>query len=263
MSSTPQSVDGPQKAIQIPSLLTNSARAILEAFGEDIIQLRAHGSVETSNRAMIKDLREYGVSREQRTHQRITLDYERLAGSDGPSNPLTEDAQQDIFEEPDVLLSTESTDADPDLAVTSFTARITSEELQEVTPAQTPEFDLRFVADPAEEAVREPTKRLNIDRQLYSELGFNITNLNLRTVTETATIHHQQSDGRYLSWGGPTDIRPRSPDRLAVRINQHVLPDTYGMLKPYYVADDHVLELEEEAATEIDSLLTGSEGDDL
>ncbi len=263
MSSASQAVDGPQRAIQIPSLLTNSARAIIETFGEDIVQIRAHGSVETSNQAMIESLQGYGVSREQRTHQRIALDYERLAGSDGPSNPLTEDAQEDIFEELDALLSTESTDADPDLAVTSFTARITSEELKEVTPAQTAEFDLRFVADPAEEAVREPTKRLNIDRQLYSELGFKITNLNLRAVTETATIHHEQSDGRYLSWGGPTDIRPRSPDRLAVRINQHVLPNVYGMLKPYYVADDHVLELEEEAATEVDPLLTDGQEDDL
>jgi len=261
VSSTPQSVDGPQKAIQIPSLLTNSARAVLDAFGEDIIQLRAHGSVETSNRAILEELRQFGVSREQRTHQRITLDYERLPGSDGPSNPLTEDAQQAIFEELDALLSSESIAADPDLAVTSFTARITSEQLQEVTPAQTPEFDLRFVADPAEAAVREPTKHLNLERQLYSELGFNITNLNLRTVTETATIHHQQSDGRYLSWGGPTDIRPRSPDRLAVRINRHVLPETYGMLKPYYVADDHVLELEDGAGAEIDPLFaTTQEG---
>jgi hypothetical protein len=236
---------------------------VLEAFGEDIIKLRAHGSVETSNRAILENLRQYGVSREQQTHQRITLDYERLLGSDGPSNPLTENAQQDIFEELNALLSSEATSANPDLAVTSFTARITSKKLQEVTSAQTSEFDLRFVADPAEEAVREPTKRLNLDRQLYSELGFKITNLNLRTVTETATIHHQQSDGRYLSWGGPGDIGPRSPDRLAVRINQHVLPDTYGMLKPYYVADDHVLKLKEEAATEIDPLLTDSQEDGL
>jgi len=97
MSSSPQSVDGPQKAVQILSLLTNSARAVLEAFGEDIIKLRAHGSVETSNRAILENLRQYGVSREQQTHQRITLDYERLLGSDGPSNPLTENAQQDIL----------------------------------------------------------------------------------------------------------------------------------------------------------------------
>jgi len=41
-----------------------------------------------------------------------------------------------------------------------------------------------------------------------------------------------------------------------------VLPATYGMLKPYYVADDHVLELEEEAATEIDPLLTSGQEDD-
>jgi len=250
MSSTPQPVDGPQRTVKIPSLKTNSARAILEAFGTDLIQISAKGSVETTNRTDLDDLLQYGVSREQRTHHRINLDYEALPGEDGLANPLTSDVQETIFEELDAILSQESLTVDPDLAVTSFTVRITDERLQEVTPAQTPEFDLRFVADPAEDAVREQTKRLNVDRGLYGELGFNITNLNLRSVTETAAKHHQQSDGRYMSWGGPTDVRPRSPDRLAVRINKHVLPDDYGMLKPYLVANDHVLELQEDAVTD-------------
>ena len=246
MSSTPQPVDGPQRTLQIPSLLTNSLRAILDAFGTDLIQISAKGSVETTNRTDLDDLLQYGVTREQRTHHRICMDYEALPGQDGLANPLTEDVQARIFEELDAILSQESLSVDPDLAVTSFTVRITDERLQEVTPAQTPEFDLRFVADPAEDAVRERTKRCNVDRGLYGELGFNIRNLNLRSVTETAAKHHQQSDGRYMSWGGPTDVRPRSPSRLAVRINNHVLPDKYGMLKPYYVADDHVLELHED-----------------
>ncbi len=247
MSSTSQSPDGSQRTVQIPSLLTNSARAILEAFGEDIIQLSAQGSVETTNRTNLDNLLQYGVTREQRTNHRINLNYEALPGKDGLANPLTPDIQEAIFDKLDAILSQESLTVKPDLAVTSLTIRITDERLEEVTPATTPEFDLRFVADPAEDAVREQTKWLNVERGLYGELGFNITNLNLRSVTETAAKHHQQSDGRYMRWGGPRDVRPRSPDRLAIRINKHVLPDAYGMLKPYLVINDHALELQEDA----------------
>ncbi len=243
----------------IPSVLTNSARAILDAFGEDLISLTAHGSVKTTNQTVIESLRKYGVSREQQTTHRLNLDYERLRGNDGPTNPLTESAQEEILEEVETILAMGSKTVKPDLAVTSFTIRITDERLQEVTPAQTPEFDLRFVADPAEPAIREPTKQLNVERGLYSELGFNLTNLNLRSVIETETKYHQQSDGRYLRWRGPGDIRPRSRKKLAVRINKHVLPDRYGNLKWYFVADDRVLELHEEVADAID---VNSEDDD-
>ncbi len=250
MSSISETVDGLPRSVQIPSILTNSARAIFAAFGEDIIQFRAHGSVETTNRTNLDDLLQYGISREQRTHHRINVDYEALPGKEGVDNPLTADIRETLFDEVDAILSQESGMAEPDLAVTSFTIRVTDERLMAVTPAQTPEFDLRFVADPAEEPVRERTKRLNVNRGLYAELGFNIRNLNLRSVTETAAKRHQQSDGRYMSWGGPTDVRPRSPDRLAIRINTHVLPDDYGMLKSYRVADDHVLELQDDVTVE-------------
>lgn len=246
MSSASNGADAPQRTYQIPSLLTNSARAILDAFGTDIIQLSAKGSVEVTNRTNLDDLRQYGVTREQRTHQQLSLKYEALPGQDGLANPLTEDVQARIFEEVDAILSQESLSVEPDLAVTSFTIRVVDKRLQDVTPAQTPEFDLRFVADPAEEALRGRTKRLNSDRRLYSELGFQIRNLNLRSVTETAVKHHQQSDGRYFKWRGPTNVRPQSPKRLAIRINNHVLPDTLGTLKHYVVADENVLELNEE-----------------
>lgn len=259
MSRSSASSNPPQQTHLIPSLLTNSGRAILDAFGEDLIALTAHGSVETTNQTVIESLRKYGVSRAQRTTHRLSLEYERLRGKDGPKNPLTESAQDEILEEVETILAVESPAVNPDLAVTSFTIRITDERLQDITPAQTPEFDLRFVADPAEPAIREPTKRLNVERGLYSDLGFNVTNLNLRSVIETETKYHQQSDGRYLSWRGPDDIRPRSPKKLAVRINNHVLPDRYGTLKRYLVTDDRVLELDERAAADAaDEAVSGS-----
>jgi hypothetical protein len=105
---------------------------------------------------------------------------------------------------------------------------------------------LRFVSDPAESPIRPTTKRYNAGRGLYTELGFTVRNLNLRSVVETETKFHQQADGKYFSWAGPGDVRPRSPERLAVRINQHVLPDDYSVLKPYVVTDDHVLELRDD-----------------
>ncbi len=244
--STPTGGDGRERTVQIPSLLTNSLRCVLDVFGSNIIQLTAHGSVETANSTPVEELRRYNVSREQRTHHRLSLDYEQIYSGEEPLNPLTDDACEQILAEAEAVLDSESIMVEPDLAVTSVTIRIRDDQLQEVTPAQTPEFDLLFVADPAEPPVREPTKRLNVDRGLYRDLGFNVTNLNLRSVVETQTKYTEQSDGRYLSWRGPDDIRPQSPKRLAIRINEYILPDNVGMLKPYTVIDDRVLEVSEE-----------------
>lgn len=242
----------------IPSILTNSVRAIFDAFGEEIIHLRAHGSVETTNATVVDELRQYGVTREQQTQHRVLIDYEQLRGSDGPANPLTPDACDEILAEVATVLNVDTLTVEPDLAVTSVTIRTRNDALQDITPAQSPEFDLTFVSDPAESPVRDRTKRVNASRGLYSELGFNVTNLNLRSVVETETKYHQQSDGRYFSWGGPDDIRPRSPKRLAIRINEQILPEEYGMLKPYQVTDDRVLEIPEAELDEFNTHRTTS-----
>ena len=266
MSSTPQSVDGPQRIEQIPSLLTNSFRAVLDAFGDEIIQLKAKGSVTTTNQTNVDELAEYGFIREQETNHRLTVDYTQLQEPNGTgiANPLDADAQESIVEHITANLAVDSYSVDPDLAVTSVTIRVTDDRLREVTPAQTSEFDLRFVADSAEEPLRDRTRRLNTDRGLYSELGFNIQNLNLLSVVETATKYTQQSDGEYLSWNGPGDIRPNTSERLAIRINKHILPDQYGTLKPYRVVDDKILEVaEEEVETLADKIESNSSvGDD-
>jgi hypothetical protein len=237
-------IDTQNRIVKIPSLLTTSLRAILDAFGADIVELRANGSVTTTNQTLIDDLREYGVIREQQTNHRIEIDYTQLQDNDSNevSNPLDEEAQQQLKEHISAILDAESRAVEPDLTVTSVTIRISDERLQEVTPAQTSEFDLHFSADPAEENVRDQTRRRNSDRGLYSELGFRIQNLNLRSVVETTTIYTEQTDGQYFSWQGPEDIRPRSPNKLAVRINQ-ILPEPYAKLKNYQVADDQKLDL--------------------
>ena len=225
----------------------------MDAFGEKIIQLNAHGSVTTTNQTVIDDLAEYGIIREQETKHRLTIDYTQLQspGGTGVSNPLDESARESILDHVTAILDAESNTVKPDLGVTSLTIRVTDDRLKEVTPARTSEFDLLFKSDQAEEPLRDKTRRLNSERGLYSELGFKIQNLNLRSVIETRTKFTQQSDGRYLSWQGPDDVSPRSPERLAIRINKHVLPEPYGTLKPYRVADNEILELAEE---EVDTL---------
>lgn len=263
MSSAPSAGSRSQRTLQIPAVLTNSMRALVEYFGDNIIELRAHGSVTTTNQSIVEELREFGVIREQETNHRIDIDYTQLQTDDQePANPLDGEARKEIDEHLQAVLGNDTLSVDPDLSVTALTIRVTDETLQEVTPAQTPEFDLRFVADPAEQAVREQTQRCNADRGLYSELGFNVHNLNLRSVVETAVKYSEQSDGRYLSWQGPEDIRPRAPRKLAIRINDRILPDEYGLLKPYRVADDQVLEVDEDKLTsEVAPNNTNTDGD--
>lgn len=255
---------GPTQTFLIPSLLTNSFRAVVEHFGTDIQSIHAEGSVETTNGGSIDGLRMYNVNREHRSSQRVRIDYERLSGRDGPKNALTPDAQERIFEELDAILGADHLTSKPDLAVSEVTIRAKDERLQEITPAQSPEFDLQFVADQAEDPVREVTKRLNAERGLHDEQGFQIRNLNLRSIEETATKFHRQTDGRYMSWQGPEDVRPRSPKRLAIRVNKHILPERYGTLKQYGVTDEHILELLEDPVDDIEALIYGAgvEGED-
>lgn len=250
----------PAQTIQVPSLLTNSARAVMAAFGPQITQLSAVGSIETTNRTPVDGLREYAVTWEQTTAQRITIEYERLAGADGPSNPLDASAQETLADEIAARLETDALSVPPDLAVRSCTIEVTDERLEAVTPAQTPTFELQFVSDPVETPLRAVTKRRNAERGLYDELGFNCHNLNLHRVTETAVKYHQQSSGVYLRWNGPGDLRPNIPERLAIRINDHVLPDAYGVLKPYVVTDDRTLELAENARDRIETQRSTASG---
>ena len=249
MTPAAETAESAQRTTMIPALTTNSVRAVLDAFGDSIIQLTASSSVVTTNQTLVEELRKYGVLREQETKQQLEIDYTQLQDSESPKpdNPWDDDARDSLFEHLNAILDAETQSVEPDLAVKSFTIRITDETLQAVTPARTAEFDLYFEAAPAEDGIREQTRRANAGRGLYSELGFNVTNLNLHSVIETATKYTEQSNGRYLSWDGPAnDTRPRSKPQLAVRINDRVLPDQYGMLKPYHVVDDEILELSAE-----------------
>ena len=253
MSNAASPVDeNPASTYPIPSLLTTSAKVVIEEFGSQIRTLRAHGSVETTNSRRIDELREYGLEEKQETTHRIAINYERIPGrGDEIKNPLTGDVTEDLFERVHAHLRTENQTVDPDLTVNSVTIRVDEPRLKEVTPAQTEQFDLTFVADPAEDAVRDLTKQRNADRGLFTDLGFNIQNLNLRTVEEVAAKHHKQSDGRYFAWQGPDNVRPRAPTRLATRVNAEILPDKYGILKPYMAIDEHALDIDEDQLSDV------------
>ena len=270
MTSASEATGTAKRTIAIPALKTNSARAVLDTFGDSIIQLNANGSVVTPNENLLDELREYGVLRKQKTKQELDIDYTQLQDSDSsePDNPWDDAAIETLNEHLNAILDTESQSVKPDLAVQSFTIRITDEALQAVTPARTPEFDLRFEAAPAEEALRAQTRRANADRGLYTELGFNVTNLNLHSVIETATKFTEQSDGQYLSWNGPkNDTRPNVNPQLTFRINDLILPDQYGLLKPYHVVADEVIDVADDALNdesgeaETDNGDANSEGD--
>ena len=264
MTSASDTAEAAQRTTPIPSLKTNSARAILESFGDAVIQLKASSSVITTNATLVEELREYGVLREQETKQQLEIDYTQLqdTNSPEPANAWDEDAIEELYEHLNAILDTERQSTKPDLAVQSFTIRITDEALKTVTPARTAEFDLYFQASPAEKAVREQTRRANAGRGLYTDLGFNINNLNLHSVIETATKYTEQSDGRYLSWHGPEqDTRPNVIPQLAIRINDRILPDQYGMLKPYHVIDDEVIDVSDEALGDEDGETSEESGE--
>ena len=264
MTSASDAVEVAQRTTPIPALKTNSARAVLEAFGDSIIQLKASSSVITTNETVVEELREYGVLREQKTKQQLEIDYTQLQDPNGPepANEWDENAVETLYEHLNAILDTEGQSTKPDLAVQSFTIRITDEALQAVTPARTAEFDLYFQAAPAEEAIREQTRRANAGRGLYTDLGFNINNLNLHSVIETATKYTEQSDGEYMSWRGPgEDTRPMVIPQLSIRINDRILPDQYGMLKPYHVVVDEVIDVSDEDLGDEDTDANEESGD--
>ena len=261
MSSTSDSAGTVARTTLIPALKTNSVRAILNTFGDSIIKLEASSSSTTTNETHVEDIREYGVFRAQETKQSFSIDYTQLQDADSSAldNPWDEAAINTLYEHLNAILDAESQSVKPDLAVQSVTIRVSDEALKEVTPARTTEFDLHVEAAQAEEALRDQTRRANAGRGLYTELGFNVTNLNLHSVIETETKFYE-SDGKYFSWHGPAnDTQPNGNDQLAVRINDRILPDQYGVLKPYHVIDDEVIDVADEALEADDGDSEGEE----
>ena len=232
------------KVVSVPAILTNSLRTIFEEFGDDIILVSAHGSVTTPpTQALVEGFDNYDFTRKQETLHRLELNY-RQEEDINPVNPLDDQTQQGLLDEVSATLTSDDRSVEPDLAVTDLMIRVQSDELEEITGAQSNEFDIRFRADPAEEAIRDQTRFVNRGKGLYDELGFNLMNLNLRSVVETEIKYSGQADSQLFYWGGPQgDVPPRITKQFAIRINEHILPDDVGTLKRYEAVDEQTLEL--------------------
>lgn len=240
---SPNDEVAPINQTPIPSLLTNSAAEVLAAFGESIVDIEAEASIDTRNRREL--MRDRGLMHEQLNRDKLTLDYHKITDADGmPENPLTEKQIDMVMSQVNRHLDGElAAHVDPDMAVAKLELRLTSDEIMHATRATTNEFELLFVSDPAGDA-REVTKDKNYDKGLYDEMGFEYRNLNLRSVYETRAKYAQQSDGKLMGWGGPSDTRPRCDESLAQAVNDVVLPDEYGALKWYIVTEDNVTKLQ-------------------
>lgn len=255
----------------IPSMLTSSLRAMFQAFGEDIVELRAHGGPTTDNTERVDALREYGVSYRRRVHQEVQIDYEKRGPKGDPINPLNKAARDEIISEIEAKLGGRQGAVTPDVPVKKLRVRIESEELKEAVPtARGTEFDLMFKSEKAEDAVKDRTRRLNSERGLYGSegMGWNIRNLNLHLVEETAAKFDGQSDPTCMSWHGREDIRPRidggridGRSELMSTIEQVILPTEYSWLKPYVVMEDEMLDVPASLVDESDEEAENERGD--
>lgn len=236
------SIGGTETNFRIPSLLTNSLRAIFDLFGENIIDARARGSVHTDNPTKIDHLSEYGVTHDLQENQVIEVDY-TLIDPEDPYNPLKVSAQDDILSEVDARLNDLATDHPPDLAITRFVTTVESDEMMNACEARTSQFDLQFISEPAIDPYRGRTQELNRERGLYRDLGFEVRNLNLHAIYETQQRYADgPGDGKVMSWGVLKDTRARAPDPLVRQVYNEILPNDIGALKLYTITDEETVE---------------------
>jgi len=221
-------------------MLTNSAREVINTFGAQIIEIEAEASLDTWNRDEL--MRDYGVMRHQLTRQKVSIDYHEIRNEHGPENPITDAKAEKILAKIDDHLDDFSIDDSADLAVSKLRLRVSVEEIEDGTRAQSDEFELTFISDPAGDA-REITERKNAPH-LYEDLGFEYRNLNLRSVAEVRAKYTEQSDAKLMGWGGPTDVRPRCSNELAQAVHSNILPEKFAALKWYTVGEENTTQLQ-------------------
>jgi hypothetical protein len=223
----------------IPSILTNSAVEILEHFGEDIVQINATASTDTTNKDEL--IATHGLMRNTTTQQQVTLEYRRITDSDGVvQNPMNEDNIARIKRNLRSKLDDPSMDAKPDMSVSSFTVDVECPEITEASRARTDEYELTFYSDPIEEDLEQrKTRQANAGKGLFKDLSFNFRNLNLRSVTETRAKYAEQSNGQIWGWGGPDDIRPNAPIQVSQAVKMNALPEDLGTMKNYDISEEN------------------------
>jgi hypothetical protein len=223
----------------IPSILTNSAVEILEHFQEDIIEISATASTDTSNKDEL--IRTHGLMRETTTQQQVNLDYTRITNSDGEvQNPMDQDNIDRIKRKLRSKLDDPSMDAKPDMSVSSFKVDVVCPEITESSRARSDEYELTFYSDAVDtEKERRKTENRNAEKGLFTDLSFNFRNLNLRSVVETRAKYAEQSNGQIWGWGGPEDTRPNAPLLVSQAVKMNALPEDLGTMKHYHVSEEN------------------------
>lgn len=223
----------------IPSILTNSAVEILEHFQEDIIEISATASTDTTNKDEL--IRTHGLMRDTTTQQQINLDYQRITDSDGEvQNPMNQDNIDRIKRNLRSNLDDPSMDAKPDMSVSSFKVDVVCPEITESSRARSDEYELTFYSDPIEEDIeQQKTRSANAGKGLFTDLSFNFRNLNLRSVVESRAKYAEQSNGQIWGWGGPDDIRPNAPIPVSQAVKMNALPEDLGTMKHYDVSEEN------------------------
>lgn len=229
----------PTDSTPIPTMLTNSGRAIMDHFGEQIIELKGDASKETRNKDEL--LRDYGLMREHAGRDIVSIDYRQITDRKGnPENELTEDAVSKIIQQITSNMPEYDDDTQVDLSIDKMVVVVESPEIRRVTEATSNEFEMTFVSDPAEDA--QATKEANVGKGMYALMNFEYRNLNLRSVCETKAKYAEQSDASVMGWGGPDDPRPRCNKRLAQAVYE-MLPEEFSALKWYKTGAEDTIEL--------------------
>lgn len=241
MSSESKPPTEPVEQTPIPSMLTNSAREMLTAFSDNILEIEAEASLDTWNENGV--MNDYGITRKTLTRKKIVMDYHQIRSEHGAENPLTDNTVNRVLENIHGHLDDLDHDGTPDLAISKLRLRVESQEMKEASRAVSDQFDLKFVSDPAGDA-RQQTQKMNLGKGLYDELGFEYRNLNLRSVVETRAKFGEQADAKLMGWGGPGDVRPRCSNSLAQAVRNDVLPEDWRALKWYTIGEDNITELQ-------------------
>jgi hypothetical protein len=236
-----------EKVAEIPSILTNSAIEMLQTFTTDIVEIKAESAIDETNPDSL--MPEYGLRRKQTHRQSVTLAYKAITDNTTGEveNPMTEAAVDDIVREIGIRLDDMTVDAQPDLAVRKLVVEATLPELERQTRALSDEFELTFISDRAEDRgeTNDPaakTRMKNRDRRLYSDLSFDVQNLNLRSVVETRAKYTEQANGKIMGWGGPNDDRPDTDPAVTPAVRS-VIPDEYEWVKEYGITESNELVL--------------------
>lgn len=239
---------------EIPSLLTQSLREILNFYKESIYELRAKGGISPQDKIFL-DI-DYGITFYTGSSSEIEIIYKREHDIDGTVlNPIDQNKIDEIIDIhlnrlPKKLHPTKKgIKYDADIPVELLKITIKDDELQKRAKTKTNLFEATFMSEKAEsEGMREDTHKLNKDLGVYYR-HWEIRNLNLHQLIEVTKKEEPKRLKRRVSiiyWKGwaEQDLTPKSPTSVAQYIYLNYLPKKYSSLKTYLITKEDKLELD-------------------